>query len=289
MRLYNPGAYAVIVYPSEAVAYDKKAADGTRLGLDFEVTATTDTDPNQGVFTLYNVSESSRRRIATEAKSIIIYAGFDGIEKQIFYGDITSALPVKANPGWAINITAGDGFKAYTEERFSKTYAAGTDKETIVRDIIDAMKLAGKTAVDSVKGVMAGDITLDGLAKDGLTKILGSLGAEWSIQDNEIRITGTGKPIDNEAILINSDTGLLEPPVITDTGINVRMLLNPDLRPGKLVKVQSSGKVLNISEGTTFDRARDSDGFYLVKSVSFVGNNYGGNFDAIFEADRYGQ
>jgi hypothetical protein len=112
-------------------------------------------------------------------------------------------------------------------------------------------------------------------------------GAEWSIQDNELNITKLGKPIDDIAVVLRADSGLLEHPTITDKGVNVKAQLNPDIRPGKLTKLEPLA--VQVEPGAQFvpERGRDYTGVYLCQTVSFIGNNYGGPFDVTIEAIRY--
>lgn len=286
--LYNPDAYLVVHLKDRSLYFDKVSPEGRRLRLDFEASSNRSDKPNRAVVQLYGLNEDSRDSISSDGVSIELYAGFGDNLKLIFLGDIIAVQDIKLNPGWAIRITAGDGFSAFTQTVVSKTYASGTEKKDIIKEIADSMGMAIKMGADAIAGKTAGDVTLDGLAKDALRDVVGDSGASFSAQDGELHISDIKKPIDNEAIVISSETGLLESPVVTDKGVNIRAVLNPDIRPGKLVKLESIAVQYNVPEGTTdIPRNKKYNGFYLVQAVTFVGNNEGGAFDVIMETVAY--
>lgn len=286
--MYKPDAYATVTLKTGVLVMDAMAGNGRRLAIDFEVSSNRSNNPNQAVCQIYGLNETNRQAISSEGVAISIYAGYEGVHKLIFQGDITTVQVIKLNPGWAVKITAGDGIKPFTESVVTKTYASGTEKSDIVKDVIDSMKLAAKTAVDTITGKTDGDLSLDGLAKDALSTVVGDAGASWSIQDGEVHIAKIDEPIDNEAIVISSDTGLLESPIVTEKGLNIRAVLNPDVRPGKLISLKSATvQIDSTPESIAIPKLASYDGFYLVQSVSFVGNNYGGAFDVVMETASY--
>ena len=80
---------------------------------------------------------------------------------------------------------------------------------------------------------------------------------------------------------------MLDHPEITEKGVKVISLLNTDIRPKKLIKIISiSAKI--ASEKLKKGHNKSADGIYKVKSVQFVGNNFGGGVDMKIDAVKYG-
>jgi hypothetical protein len=287
LRFWKGYAYLVIEYNGFDRRFDVVDEDGRMLALDFETKSTRSKEPNQGVFNYYNLSESTRQEIETDAKAVRCYAGYDGDAKLIYQGDIVFANSLKSGADWVTTIHCGDGFASFTKSVTSKTYASGTEKQVILDQIASDMGLVVKAAQDAITGELGGSLTIDGKSKDQLDVLMRDSGAEWSIQDNELNITKLGKPIDDIAVVLRADSGLLEHPTITDKGVNVKAQLNPDIRPGKLIKLEPLA--VQVEPGAQFvpERGRDYTGVYLCQTVSFVGNNYGGPFDMTIEAIRY--
>ena len=288
MRFWKGYAYLVIEYNGFDRRFDVVDEDGRMLALDFETKSTRSKEPNQGVFNYYNLSESTRQEIETDAKAVRCYAGYDGDAKLIYQGDIVFVNSLKSGADWVTTIHCGDGFASFTESVTSKTYASGTEKQVILDQIASDMGLVVKAAQDAITGELGGSLTIDGKSKDQLDVLMRDSGAEWAIQDGELNITKIGRPIDDIAVVLRSDTGLLGHPTITDKGVNVKAQLNPDIRPGKLIKLEPLA--VQVAPGAQFvpQRGANYAGVYLCQTVSFIGNNYGGPFDVTIEAVRYG-
>ena len=301
MRFWKGYAYLVIEYNGFDRRFDVVDEDGRMLALDFETKSTRSKEPNQGVFNYYNLSESTRQEIETDAKAVRCYAGYDGDAKLIYQGDIVFVNSLKSGADWVTTIHCGDGFASFTKSVTSKTYASGTEKQVILDQIASDMGLVVKAAQDAITGELGGSLTIDGKSKDQLDVLMKDSGAEWSIQDNELNITKLGKPIDDIAVVLRADSGLLEHPTITDKGVNVKAQLNPDIRPGKLTKLEPLAVQVEPTRATEEpkkppkvpkevfipQRGATYAGVYLCQTVSFIGNNYGGPFDVTIEAIRY--
>ena len=301
MRFWKGYAYLVIEYNGFDRRFDVVDEDGRMLALDFETKSTRSKEPNQGVFNYYNLSESTRQEIETDAKAVRCYAGYDGDAKLIYQGDIVFVNSLKSGADWVTTIHCGDGFASFTKSITSKTYASGTEKQVILDQIASDMGLVVKAAQDAITGELGGSLTIDGKSKDQLDVLMRDSGAEWSIQDNELNITKIGRPIDDIAVVLRADSGLLEHPTITDKGVNVKAQLNPDIRPGKLIKLEPLAVQVEPTRATEEpkkppkvpkevfipQRGANYAGVYLCQTVSFIGNNYGGPFDVTIEAIRY--
>ncbi|MGL4757684.1 MAG: hypothetical protein ACRCXB_35475, partial [Aeromonadaceae bacterium] len=211
------------------------------------------------------------------------------------------------------------GATAFDNATTTISVSDGTSVQTVIDMLARDMGIVLKTAKDALAGILNGSLSLDGLSKDQLDKFTADHGLTWSIQDEELQVTVANEPIDFEAIVISAATGLLEAPqrlikppkpkkIVKKAGeskdkkkvrvkeadaagdIKFRAQLHPDLRPGKLVKLESvSFSVENSKDKTKRDKPVDTsyNGVYICKNVVFSGDNNGGAFDAIVEADAY--
>lgn len=312
MRFFKGEAYLEVIYDNEAVVYDQKLDTGRMLQVDFDIKMSRSKTPNQGVIAIYNLSETDRRHIERDAKSVRLYAGYDGDNKMIFTGDVVFASSSKESVDWKTEIKAGDGWRSFSQSVTSRNYAAGTPIRTIVEQTAKDMGIAMKESANILKGAIDGSVTLHGKSQLGLDKVVRNAGAQWSIQDNELQITPVTKPIDGEAIVLDASSGLLESPSLSEKGVSVRCQLHPDFRPGKVMKLESSSWTIesggtgemdgsvtkkdkdgNSSQQTKaktypIERGKDYNGFYICQSVQFVGNNAGGPFECRIEAITLG-
>lgn len=288
MRLFKADAYIVVTTPSgERIDLSAATDYGRRLDLDFFCDLNKSSEPNQGDVTVYNLKSATRNKILKDSK-LEVFAGYDGNEKLIFIGDVKNVKNSDDGIDWASNILCGDGQGPYLEAKFVKSYREGVNIADVVKDLADSFGLAVRDLGESIKGQINGGLSVSGASKDILNQITKDYGLEWSIQDDEVRITQQEQPIDNEAIVISSETGLLNHPQVTEKGVDFEAQLNPDIRPGKLVRIESGSTIVNVANSEV-DKVstQDANGLFLVERVRFVGNNYGGDFKAIVTCNTY--
>ena len=319
MRLFKSDAYIEVDTDSETIKLDQRdPIYGRRLVVEFDCLLTNSSHPNKGMVRVYNLTESTRRKIVTNGKKVRLYAGYDGNEKLICVGDLMFADSRKEGPEWILEMRFGDGATAFDSATTTISVSDGTSVQTVIDMLARDMGIVLKTAKDALAGVLNGSLSLDGLSKDQLDKFTADHGLSWSIQDEELQVTIANEPIDLDAIVISAATGLLEAPqrlikppkpkkavksgeesnekkirvkeADASGDIKFRAQLHPDLRPGKLVKLESVAfSVENSRDKTKQDKPVDTsyNGVYICKNVVFSGDNNGGAFDAIVEADAY--
>jgi hypothetical protein len=283
-RLFNGDAYAVITTDSEQIVLDQAHGE-RRLAIKFNVKQTSDEHPNQGECTIYNLSEHTRNNITANGLTVDIYAGYESL-KLIGHGTIQNVNNIKNGPDWETVIKFGDGQKPYQTAKFSKSFSAGFDLKSIISELAKSFELSSSDA-SQIAGKIESGLSLDGLSKDVLNELSKQVGFDWSIQDGVLQITDPGKPTDETAIVINAATGLLQHPEITERGVKVRVQLNPDIRPKKLIDVEAISARIT-SEKLKNMRNKSANGVYICDTVQFIGDNFGGGFETVVDAVRYG-
>ena len=283
-RLFNGDAYAIITTDTEQIKLNA-VHNERRLAIKFNIKQTADEHPNQGEITLYNLSEETRNNITSNGLKVDIYAGYEQF-KLIGCGTIQNIDNIKNGNEWQTIIKFGDGQKPYQTAKFSQSFGSGFDIKKIVSNVAKSLGLA-ISDVSNVAGKIKNGLSLDGLSKDIMNELASQLNFNWSIQDGVVQITDIGKPTDDTAILINSATGLLQYPIITENGVNVRTQLNSDIRPKKLIDVESISARI-ASEKLKVTANETAPGVYICNTVQFIGDNFGGGFETVIEAFRYG-
>jgi hypothetical protein len=110
--------------------------------------------------------------------------------------------------------------------------------------------------------------TFEGAADGILKNLLGGVGLDYSVQDGEIRISGDGSLDSSEVVVVSPETGLIETPAQTKDGIAFRILMEPRIRPGTILQVDSE----------------DVKGIYIAQDVTHDGDNWGQNWYTNVEA-----
>lgn len=241
--------------------------------------------PNHADIIVTNLSAETSNRIQKEYDSVVLQAGYPGNAATIFQGEIVQKRRGRENPtDTYLYIIAKEGQRAYSYATISKTLAAGHT----FRDQVDAcLKELGKYGItagyiaDLGAAKMPRGKALFGMVKNQLRSICSATGTSWSIQGNQLQIVSNDTYIPGEAIVLNSNTGMVGMPVQTMNGIEVRCLLNPEIKPGRRIKIDEAS-IQQAAFTTNYQDAQNyfipetsSDGIYKVIVVNNSGDTRG--------------
>lgn len=257
------------------------------LRITFEVEKTAEEQPNTAVIKIYNLHPKNVAKIKKEYDEILLNAGYQGATKLVFRGNIKHVYTYKEGLDYITEIEAGDGDRDYGSAVMNETLAAGTTNSQLVDRAVGSFKEVGGTC----KGVIQVDDrarlrgkVVSGNTRDLLRDIARESNAKWSIQDGALVIVKTQGLLPNEAVVLTSETGLLEAPEINDKGIAVKCLMNPEIAINGSVKLDNNGikakrqkkKALKQPEEPEGDPVRlDPDGIYKVIKLTHKGDTRG--------------
>ncbi len=262
-----------------AVTYGIKEAEGPLvswnhikvigLRVAFEIEKTSESNPNTARITIYNLGAENWTLLeSTEPMVISLEVGYGDSLEEIFHGDITKSSFSRQGPDTVAIIEADDGGQAIREAKIDKSYKSGVSLKTVIKDVVTVIKDAGRVAIDQVLIKLKSDdipdkktqtgLSISGPAKDIMSKMMGIFGLEWHIQDNELKILEPTGNDGEEAVILTPKTGLIGSPIRREDGIEFTALIQPNIRPGRLVKIESN-KV---------------NGDFRVRTAKFIGDNF---------------
>lgn len=237
--------------------------------------------PNIAQISIYNLSPSSRAKIEDEFIKLILIAGYKGNEKVVFSGDILYLYHRRDGQGNVISeFYVGDGYLNYSTSFFNQTLAPNLSRKDVFDSVAKSfnLQIGDVTGIDNNASSIRGQ-TLSGPTKDLLTIQAESMGLYWSIQDeNVIAFPKKGNRA-GTVYVFNALNGMIKSPVITEIGINLEVLLDPNLRPGALFKVDSVGA--NISIGSYYFKrvgATFGTGTYRIDKLTHKGDTHGSDW-----------
>lgn len=246
------------------------AGQFTDLKISFSVEKTVTGTPNEATVKIWNLSDSSRASINEELAEITLEAGYEGENNVglIFKGFTRDVTHDRQGTDIITTIEAGDGDKASRTSYVSRTYDEGTTIEAIVRDIqglMDGVELGELKFPQGIQTINR-PFSFMTTPKRALDELGRSYGFYWSVQNGALEVI-PGNDSLSEVTDVTPSTGMIGKPTITDSGIIVKCLLDPDIRPNRKINVQSE----------TTDREGRS-GEYRVSSVKLGGDNWDGDF-----------
>lgn len=226
-------------YQLELVS-DEETLIINNLRVAFDVDKTITEKPNPATFRVWNLNRDHINQALSQGfKKAVLSVGYQALKK-IYSGDITKVRINRDNLDFILTIECADGFRDYTGSRSAVTIKAGASDKEIVDEILKKMGNSERGTIEIInKRKLPRGRVLNGDNRHLLSQVSRNSNANWSIQDGALTILPKDKVLNEEAVLISQDTGMIGSPEQTDDGLELTCLLNPLLQIGGLVEVRS--------------------------------------------------
>lgn len=265
---------------------DGEGLDLSELRIEFKVRQWDIQTPNSADIRIWNLKPETSKRVEKEFTRVTLQAGYEGADAGIIFdGTIVQIRRGRANAtDTFLDIMAADGDAAYNFAVVNASLAAGSKPEDRLKAITAAMEkyevTQGATPEDGL-----GDATLPrgkvmfGMAQDHMRDLAASTLTTWSIQNGKVNVVKKDGYLPDEAVVLNSQTGLIGLPEQTQDGINARCLLNPKLKVSGRVQinnasVQRAAASLQYTAINYFPSVAE-DGFYRIVVIDHEGDTRG--------------
>lgn len=267
VRVTFSGGGSLIINPGGLQKHEMKVA--------FDISKSISSTANSAEVRIWNLNKQHRNAVGKELDEITLEAGYMppqggsnvGI---IFKGQMRDVEHTRDGVDIITTLSCGDGDKAFRRATTSKTFPKGTKVEDVVEELYQQMAKEGVNRGEwkfpdnmppfkrpySMCGACTTELNTLGRGKKFY----------WSVQNGTMEIIPSDGYIGGVA-LISPRTGMIDVPTITDNGIKVAALLNPEIRPNRRVKVESETLEMNAEGGE-----------YRVSECSYSGDNMDGDF-----------
>lgn len=223
--------------------------DLSNLDCVFRAKKTLKAEPNTCEVKIYNLARSTRAVLETPGKLILrLEAGYPGAVSQIYLGEVRSAHTTREGPDVVTEITTGDSEKDLQSSRLNLSVGPRVPTSVALLAIARSFKNVGLGNVQEIAGRLAASgsaffgagSAMSGSSAQMLTDFCRSADLEWSIQDGVMQILQRGGALNDKAVYLSSETGLIGSPSVDHKGVvSATALLQPDLRPGRKVEFNS--------------------------------------------------
>lgn len=201
--------------------------------------------PNSADVMIYNVKPQTANQISTkEFNELRIQAGYEGNFGLIFQGNVKQVRIGREDAvNTYVSITAADGDSAYNFAAIRRSFARGFQPRNAIEAFLSSMGNFG------IKPGYVPELPQSGkfrgrvfyaMTRDELRDFSAAYNVQWSIQDKALTFIPRTGYIPGDPVIISPQTGLIEVPEQTQNGIETRVLLNPQLKIGKLVKLENT-------------------------------------------------
>lgn len=247
------------------ISNDQETLSIEQLRVAFEINKTINEKPNPAKIQIWNLNRNHMNLLLSQNyKKVALSVGY-GELRQIYTGDITKTRVQREGLDFVMMLECADGHQAYTQARAKTTLKAGATDKQIVQELQKTIPKvqAGTLDIPNQRQLPRGRV-LNGNSRDILSRIARNNGADWSIQDGALIFLPKDKVLNEEAILISQESGMINTPEQTDDGLELTCLLNPALQIGGLVKVASILEFFN--------------GEYKIVKLAHFGDGIGGDW-----------
>lgn len=264
-----------------------KSVDGldlSNLRIKFSIKRSDVMTPNVADIRVYNLNLETAILIRKAYTHVVLQAGYLGNKGVIFQGNIKQVIIGReSQTDTFIDIIAGDGDRAYNFAVVNKTLAKGSTQLDQIDAALNPMAPKGVTGgpiyVTPTTVLPRGKV-MYGNSRNYLRDVAQSTDSSWSIQDNKVTFVKLTAYLPGERVVLNSDTGMIGTPQQTDVGVNVKCLINPNIRIAGRIEIDNDSiqklKIDLTKVGSASIPAPLSvDGVYKVLAVEHTGDTRG--------------
>ena len=232
------------------------------LDLQFEADATATT----GTIQIYNLAKSTERAIEEAGGEIEIEAGYGERTGRLLKGSVQRIEKLREGLARIVKLHVSSQNTAPDKlgGTFIATYEGRERVERIARDIV----VGGLGLKIGSTEILPPDLVVNwshsGIATSALSKLLSPYDITWREDENgvvQFNKAGSASPAAN-SVKLTEKSGLIESPSVTEDGVKMKSLLNPEFRIGTVIDLRSDFV----------------NGQYKVVSLVHQGDNWEGSF-----------
>lgn len=285
-QLFRRVVNIVVAPKTEGAAGALAAIEGamgfelSNLDCAFQVKKNLKPEPNTCELKVYNLSRDTRRVLEISKKLVLrLEAGYPDAVAQLFLGEVRSAHTHREGADLVTEISTGDSEKELQKARIQLSVGPKVPAQVALTAIARTLgvglgNVAPAAAKLAAKGktIFGPGTVIQGSAAQALTDFCRSADLEWSIQDGVLQILDRAKALDDKAVLLSPDTGLIGSPTVDNKGVlQVTALIQPDLRPGRKIDL----------------RSESFKGGYRIEECEYTGDTSGADWSVKMSCKKY--
>lgn len=245
--------------------------------LDFQVNKDASATENTALIRIFNLSPQSRAHFEQADNIVELFAGYEDNVKMIFKGDVIElgATHQKNGSDWVTTVKANDGGTKLLQTKIAVPFAADTKYSTVLNKLVETLGYTTeglRSIPDNIK--FKNGYVASGFVKDNLNLLAQMADMQWSIQDDSLVFMPQNEATNDTAVVINKKHGLISSPIKSDKGLQVISLLNPELKIGRFIELESE-----LLE-------KKGQGLYKVNKLIHKGNSREGDFYSIMQVEE---
>lgn len=229
--------------------------------IKFDVSKAADNKRNNGnsaVIEIYNLSDSQIKLIESEYLEVTFSVGYKATGAHVLVlGNVTETSTVKSGNDYVTQLKIGEGYTALNHENLAKMVSPGKTVADVLEEIRQQMPGVARGAYTgtNLNNPIIFGWRLKGSPREMLMKLCEAQGLEYNINAGVLNVSSENGLLSKDtqlAPVLNATTGLIDLPFYTSEtgrkpkkdkkrrrGVQFKALLNTDIVPGKIVKLES--------------------------------------------------
>lgn len=281
---------------SGTTTYEMKT-DGDGLRITFQATHFAGGALSVAEITVYNVTRYATRQMLGDGAErryefISLEAGYDDPFGAVFVGQITNVQRVLEDGGATrgVRFFCKSAAKARDQNVINMTLAPETDPVQIIEECALPFGLEIQLYGDFADlPKRSRGTVLQGSPTACLNELAEAYQFDWMIEGESIKFIKRGFAMPDDVYVISADSGMIGSPVVTDTEVGVRYRLNPKLKLGSIIRLESMAPRFEFSGAFFYDIPRTiGEGYYKVNSLVFAGDSHGDQWESQISCLRLG-
>lgn len=246
--------------------------------------------------TIYNASGARSRMLLGDRHGkydfISLEAGYENQFGRIFSGQIINTQRVLDDGG----VTKGVRFfcqsaaKEYAEKIINVTLSPEADPVEMIEACAEPygkeMQFYGDFS--GLPKRSRGSV-FQGSPRSCLDNLAVAYGFKWMVEGDTIKFIKDGFAMTKQVTILNAETGMIGSPVVSDSEVGVRCVLNPKIILGSVLKIESMAPRFEFS-GAFFNNIPRTigQGYYQANAIVFTGDSHGDNWETQISCLRLG-
>lgn len=261
------------------------------LRLTFDITHEWGGNRSMANIAIYGLSRKTEGKIFKEYDEIALSAGYESSSGIIFNGQIKNVVKERNGPDRITRIFALADRIQTDKAVISETAGKGSSVVDIIKRLGAAIGRPVIIDEDDFSGepVYARGKPLAGDPMIILRDLSDAHYFSFTLEGGRIRVLKKGSALKNRPLIIGQDTGMIGSPEITEYGVNVAVNLNPGIRLGQKIEIDSRTPNVAISNVLYQNIETVVDvGLYTVQQITYSGDSHNDNWEAKLTGWRFG-
>jgi hypothetical protein len=258
MVLQRNRAYELII--GNYQTGDGLLINNLQITFDISKSSSNKDKTNSAAIEIYNLSDESLKLIDNDYPAAVFSAGYvdTGGVKMLFSGQVTNVTTKKAGTDRVTQITMGNGYTDLNHDVMSSLVAPGRTVRDVAEEIRKALPNASRGVYNgtNLNNQIIYGYPLMGTPKEMLDELSEKYQIDWQLEDDVLYVHDSDRGNSEnfeEAYVVSKYTGLIENAYrvtgdrrrskkdpIKKQSTQWKMLLNPDLQAGDIVKLEDT-------------------------------------------------